>query len=175
MPAHYSQTRIALRPLRGLRLPVRCKLTPRTFAPRMRSLPIDHADGDHRRCSDPMSSSRRLACRVRCVVRALRRSAVQRDVVALRALRRAYGEHTCFHRVSTSSSAIWTTREAGVVLTRQPRQQPAENVAGIPRVTMYFSLKIARYARRHYQVGQRRSKAHGPEHALPVSSFAAHA
>lgn len=101
MPVHYSQTRIALSPLVGFVADFGAELTLRVFAAAacgtFQLTTPTTITGRYFR-PDELIQADSPAEYVRLFAHYVDRPA-ERNEVALRALRRVYGEHTCFHRV----------------------------------------------------------------------------
>ena len=101
MPAHYSQARIALSPLVGFVSEFGAELTLRTFvaaACGTFQLTTPTAISGRYFRPDELIQAGSADEYVRLFEHYVDRPS-ERNAVALRALRRAYGEHTCFHRV----------------------------------------------------------------------------
>ena len=101
MPVHYAQARIALSPLAGFVPKFGAELTHRVFAAAgcgTFQLTVPTAISGRYFQSDELIQAGSPAEYVRLFEHYVDRPS-ERNAVALRALRRAYGEHTCFHRV----------------------------------------------------------------------------
>ena len=101
MPVHYSQTRIALSPLVGFVSDFGAELTLRVFAAAACGtfqLTTPTAITGRYFSPDELIQAGSPEEYVRLFAHYVDRPA-ERNAVALRALRRAYGEHTCFHRI----------------------------------------------------------------------------
>jgi len=101
MPVHYAQTRIALSPLVGFVSSFGAELTHRVFAAAacgtfQLTVPTPITGRYFR--SDELIQARSPAEYRQQFAHYVDRPA-ERNAVALRALKRVYGEHTCFHRV----------------------------------------------------------------------------
>jgi hypothetical protein len=106
MPVHYSQTRIALSPLVGFVADFGAELTLRVFAAAacgtFQLTTPTTITGRYFR-PDELIQATSPAEYVRLFAHYVDRPA-ERNAVALRALRRVYGEHTCFHRVDQGAA-----------------------------------------------------------------------
>lgn len=114
MPLHYSQTRIALSPLVGFVAEFGAELTLRVFAAAACGtfqLTSPTAITDRYFRADELIQAGSPAEYLRLFEHYVDRP-TERNAVALRALRRVYGEHTCFHRVDQLVRHLhdWRTR-----------------------------------------------------------------
>jgi hypothetical protein len=101
MPVHYSQTRIALSPLVGFVSKFGAELTQRVFAAAgcgAFQLTVPTAITGRYFRPDELIQGKSPVEYARLFEHYVDRPA-ERNAVALRALQRTYGEHTCFHRV----------------------------------------------------------------------------
>jgi spore maturation protein CgeB len=101
LPSHYAQTRIALSPLVDFVSRFGAELTLRVFAAAgcgtfQLTVPTEITDRYFQ--PDELIQAGSPAEFARLFAHYVDRPA-ERNAVALRALRRVYGEHTCFHRV----------------------------------------------------------------------------
>jgi hypothetical protein len=116
MPGHYAQTRIALSPLVGYVSNFGAELTHRVFAAAacgtfQLTVPTSMTGRYFR--TDELVQAGSPAEYVRLFDHYVDRPS-ERNAVALRALRRVYGEHTCFHRVDQLVSHLGEWRKRGL-------------------------------------------------------------
>jgi glycosyl transferase family 1 len=117
MPVHYSQTRIALSPLVSFVSEFGAELTHRVFAAAgcgTFQLTVPTAITGRYFRPDELIQARSPAEYVRLFEHYVDRPS-ERNAVALCALRRAYAEHTCFHRVDQLVRHWDTWRTQGLV------------------------------------------------------------